>query len=300
MILVLYLKTLNGKISMYKKGYLMKKEIIKFETGLQIGLRSWGNASQITLLFLHGLESSAASFTELANLLSPEFRIIALDLPGHGSSTAEQAEESFSVASLARWVKEAMEQLDIKDLHVIGHSIGGNIALAFAEIFSVQSVVLLDGGYIRSSSIPGSSITEEIRFAKEHCENYTFASWVQFEEEVAEEGLAERLIEMMKPSMKTEPDAIKLILTSEHAGYYVKQHFNEPSIDTLSAVEVPVLLLRSTLPKEFNSHRESETARLKQYLALSVEEVKDTSHDIYWEKPEVLSQKISQWISRKK
>ncbi|MGB6406048.1 MAG: hypothetical protein WBF39_01155, partial [Planococcus donghaensis] len=78
------------------------------------------------------------------------------------------------------------------------------------------------------------------------------------------------------------------------------QHFNEPSIDTLSAVEVPVLLLRSTLPQEFNSHRESETARLKQYLALSVEEVKDTSHDIYWEKPEVLSQKISQWISRKK
>lgn len=130
----------------------MKKEIIKFETGLQIGLRSWGNASQTTLLFLHGLGSSAASFTELANLLSPEYRIITLDLPGYGSSTAEQAEESFSVASLARWVKEAMEQLNIKDLHVIGHSIGGNIALAFAEIFSVQSVVLLDGGYIRSSS----------------------------------------------------------------------------------------------------------------------------------------------------
>jgi len=277
----------------------MKKEIIKFEDGLQVGMRSWGNMNHTTLLFLHGLGSSSASFTELANLLSQKYRIIALDLPGHGSSTAEQAEESFSVASVARWAKEAMEQLNIKDLHVIGHSIGGNIALAFAEIFSVQSVVLLDGGYIRSSSIPGSLITEEVRFAKEHCDNYAFASWTQFEAKMAKEGLTERLIEMAKPSMKTENDAIKLILTSEHAGYYVKQHFNEPSIDTLSEVDVPVLLLRSTLPKAFNSHRESETARLKQYLALSVEEVKDTSHDIYWENPKMVSKKISQWISRK-
>jgi len=220
-------------------------------------------------------------------------------LPGHGLSTAEQAEKSFSAASMARWVKEAMEQLDIKDLHVIGHSIGGNIALAFAKIFSVQSVILLDGGYIRSSSIPGSSITEEIRFAKEHCDNHAFSSWTQFEEKMAEDGLTERLIEMAEPSMQAERDAIKLILTSEHAGYYVKQHFNEPSMDTLSEVDVPVLLVRSTLPKAFNSHRESETARLQQYLALSVEEVKDTSHDIYWENPEVVSQKISQWISRK-
>ncbi|RLJ87022.1 alpha/beta fold hydrolase [Planococcus citreus] len=278
----------------------MKKEIIKFEDGLQVSMRSWGNMNHTTLLFLHGLGSSAASFTELANLLSQKYRIFALDLPGHGSSTAEQTEESFSVASVARWAKEAMEQLDIKDLHVIGHSIGGNIALAFAEIFSVQSVVLLDGGYIRSSSIPGSSITEEVRFAKEHCDNYAFASWTLFEAKMATEGLTERLIEIAKPSMKVKRDAIKLILTSEHAGYYVKQHFNEPSIDTLSEVDVPVLLLRSTLPKAFNSHRESETARLKQYLALSVEEVKDASHDIYWENPKMVSKKISQWISSKK
>ncbi|MBU9675186.1 alpha/beta fold hydrolase [Planococcus sp. CP5-4] len=278
----------------------MKKEIIKFDNGLQIGMHLWGNMNHTTLLFLHGLGSSAASFTELANLLSQKYSIIALDLPGHGLSTAEQAEESFSAASMARWVKEAMEQLDIKDLHVIGHSIGGNIALVFAKIFSVQSVILLDGGYIRSSSIPGSSITEEIRFAKEHCVNHAFSSWTQFEEKMAEEGLIKRLIEMVKPSMQAERDAIKLILTSEHTGYYVKQHFNEPSMDTLSDIDVAVLLLRSTLPKAFNSHRESETARLQQYLALSVEEVKDTSHDIYWENPEVVSQKISQWISRKK
>ncbi|AUD13829.1 hypothetical protein CW734_09495 [Planococcus sp. MB-3u-03] len=110
--------------------------------------------------------------------------------------------------------------------------------------------------------------------------------------------MAERLIEMMKPSMKTEPDAIKLILTSEHAGYYVKQHFNEPSIDTLSAVEVPVLLLRSTLPQEFNSHRESETARLKQYLALCGRSERYFPRYLLGETGSV-EPKISQWISRK-
>lgn len=112
----------------------MKKEIVTLENGLQVGVHLWGNENQTTLLFLHGLGSTAASFTELATLLSAKYRILALDLPGHGDSTFIKDEKFFSVDSLANWGVKVLKYYNIRDVHVVGHSIGGNIGLAIAKM----------------------------------------------------------------------------------------------------------------------------------------------------------------------
>lgn len=276
----------------------MKKEIVTLENGLRVGVHLWGSENQTTLLFLHGLGSTAASFTELATLLSAKYRILALDLPGHGDSTFIKDEKFFSVDSLANWGVEVLKYYNIRDVHVVGHSIGGNIGLAIAKMRTIKSLILLDGGYIRSSKIPGSSLEEEVRMAEQHCKNYVFASWEQFETKLRERGLSQALMELAKLSMKEKNHQIKLILASDLAGYYVKQHFYEPSDEILTAVDTPVLLLRSTLPEEFNSHREKEAARFSQYLNVTVEAVEEASHDIYWERPDAVSSQISQWIEK--
>lgn len=277
----------------------MKKEIVTLENGLKVGVHLCGGENQTTLLFLHGLGSTAASFTELATSLSVKYRILALDLPGHGESTFIKDEKFFSVASVAKWVVEVLKYYNIQDVHLVGYSIGGNIGLAIAKVRSIKSLILLDGGYIRSSNIPGSSLEEEIRMAEQHCKSYVFASWEQFETELSGGGLSRPLVELAKLSMKEENHQIMLTLASDLAGYYVKQHFYEPSDETLTAVNTPVLLLRSTLPEEFNSHREKEAARLGQYLNIAVVAVKEASHDIYWERPGAVSSQISQWIESK-
>lgn len=276
----------------------MNKEIITLENRLQVGVHMWGHENQTTLLFLHGLGSTAASFTELANFLSVKYRILAVDLPGHGESTFIKDEKFFSVASMAKWVVEVLKYYNIQDVHLVGHSIGGNIGLAIAKVRSIKSLILLDGGYIRSSNIPGSSLEEEIRLAEQHCKSYVFASWEQFETELSRGGLSRPLVELAKLSMKEENHQIMLILASDLAGYYVKQHFYEPSDETLTAVNTPVLLLRSTLPKEFNSHRQKEAARLSQYVSVTVKTVEEASHDIYWERPDAVSNQIRQWIEK--
>ncbi len=276
----------------------MNKEIVTLENGLQVGIRIWGSENQTTLLFLHGLGSTATSFTELATSLSVKYRILALDLPGHGESTYIKDEKFFSVASMAKWVVEVLKYYNIRDVHVVGHSIGGNIGLAIAKMRSIRSLILLDGGYIRSSSIPGSSLEEEVRMAEQHCKSYIFDSWEKVETELREGGLSPSLVELAKLSMKEEEYQIKPILASDIAGYYMKQHFYEPSEETLTKVDAPVLLLRSTLPEEFNSHRKKEAARFSQYLNLTAVAVEEASHDIYWERPAAVSSQISQWIGK--
>ena len=276
----------------------MKKEIVTLENGLRVGVHLWGSENQTTLLFLHGLGSTAASFTELATLLSAKYRILELDWPGHGESTFIKDEKFFSVDSLANWGVEVLKYYNIRDVHVVGHSIGGNIGLAIAKMRTIKSLILLDGGYIRSSKIPGSSLEEEVRMAEQHCKNYVFASWEQFETKLRERGLSQALIELAKLSMKEKNHQIKLILASDLAGYYVKQHFYEPSDEILTAVDTPVLLLRSTLPEEFNSHRQKEAARFSQYVSVTVKTVEEASHDIYWERPDAVSNQIRQWIEK--
>lgn len=276
----------------------MEKKIITLENRLKVGVYTWGGENETTLLFLHGLGSTGASFDGVANMLSSKFRILAFDLPGHGKSTFLREEKRFSAEALSDWVVAVLKQLDINQIHIAGHSIGGNIGLALAGENVAKSLILLDGGYIRASSLPGSSLEEEVRMAEQHCENLVFASWDQYEADSQESGLSASFIELAKLGMKMDGNQVKMILPSEIAGFYMRQHFHEPHEKILTKVKLPVLLLRSSLPTEFNSHRAKETDRLSEHVAITVETVNGASHDIYWDQPEIISASITRWVKR--
>lgn len=246
---------------------------------------------------LHGLGSTGASFYELATSLGASYNVLALDLPGHGSSTPLPDTKLYTAQALAEWVLAVLSQLNIKDFHIVGHSIGGNIGLAIAKTNCAKSVILLDGGYLRSSSIPGSSLEEEVKMEEQNCVSYAFSSWQHYVNALKEEGLSDPLIEMVKTRMADDGKQIKMILQSDVAGMYMKQHYDEPTAETLTGIKIPVLLLRSTRPEEFNAHREVEVDRLRQQLNVTVENVEDASHDIYWEQPATVCASIKQWIS---
>lgn len=87
-----------------------------------------GNA----IVFLHGFCESKEIWSSFTVPLQEKFRIIALDLPGFGSNT-EQPVEDFSMEAMADYVYKAVHQLEVKKCIVVGHSLGGYVALALAE-----------------------------------------------------------------------------------------------------------------------------------------------------------------------
>lgn len=78
------------------------------------------------LLCLHGWKSDGASFEALANKLQ-SFRVIALDLPNFGQS--EDNRDCTSLDSYARFVEKFIQKLNIDSCSLIGHSMGGQIAI---------------------------------------------------------------------------------------------------------------------------------------------------------------------------
>jgi pimeloyl-ACP methyl ester carboxylesterase len=82
------------------------------------------------LLFLHGFAQSSYCWRELAARL-PGRRCVALDLKGFGQSD-KPADGAYRVSDQARLVRGAIEALDLRDLVLVGHSLGGAVALATA------------------------------------------------------------------------------------------------------------------------------------------------------------------------
>ena len=82
-------------------------------------------------VLLHGYLESMLVWDDFVPLLYKNVRVVTLDLPGHGIS--EVKGEVHTMEYLARVVHDALQELGIGRATIIGHSMGGYVALAFAE-----------------------------------------------------------------------------------------------------------------------------------------------------------------------
>jgi pimeloyl-ACP methyl ester carboxylesterase len=80
------------------------------------------------IVAIHGLGATKASFLATVAALAPRFRVIAIDLPGHGDSS-----KPVGAPYDARWFGEAvvqlLDELELERAHVVGNSLGGRVAL---------------------------------------------------------------------------------------------------------------------------------------------------------------------------
>ena len=79
------------------------------------------------VLMLHGLGGTKISFLPTVAALAPDFRMIAMDAPGFGDS--DKPIGSYDAAFMARWAVSLLDSLGIERADVLGHSMGGRIAL---------------------------------------------------------------------------------------------------------------------------------------------------------------------------
>jgi pimeloyl-ACP methyl ester carboxylesterase len=83
------------------------------------------------LVLLHGFLESLNIWDTFANKLSVGFKIVAIDLPGHGKT--EEFGEVHSMELMADTVKAVLEHLHIQECVMIGHSMGGYVTMEFAS-----------------------------------------------------------------------------------------------------------------------------------------------------------------------
>ena len=83
------------------------------------------------LVFIHGLGASTATWLACRDLLQGRYRVVAIDLPGHGQSTVSTDPSEYTRDRVLEHIDQVVADLDGRPVFV-GHSLGGYLALAFA------------------------------------------------------------------------------------------------------------------------------------------------------------------------
>jgi pimeloyl-ACP methyl ester carboxylesterase len=121
----------------------------------------------VPIVLLHGVGSSASGWDEAAKVMSMRgFHVIAVDMPGHGQSTKGPGD--YSLGSLASSVRDLLDHLGIEQAVIVGHSLGGGVALQFHYQYPshVAGLVLVSSGglgretnlILRLFAMPGSGV----------------------------------------------------------------------------------------------------------------------------------------------
>ncbi|MFB3389996.1 alpha/beta fold hydrolase [Flavobacterium sp. LAR06] len=121
-----------------------------------------------TIVFLHGFLENKKMWQEYVSFFSKQFRIITIDLLGHGESDClgyvHTMEEN------ANAVQEVLASLKIEKAIVLGHSMGGYVGLAFAELYPqhIQKLVLLNSTSKEDSAEKKVNRTRAIKAVKQN------------------------------------------------------------------------------------------------------------------------------------
>ncbi len=89
-----------------------------------------GNGKE-TLVLLHGFMENLSIWSDMEPHFSDNFSLLKIDLPGHGQS--EIIAEVQTMELMAEEVKKVLDHENITKIHLLGHSMGGYVSLAFAE-----------------------------------------------------------------------------------------------------------------------------------------------------------------------
>ena len=122
--------------------------------GLRIHALEWGKGGGRPLILLHGIARAARAFDHLAPHFSNDYRVIAVDLRGHGDSEWD-AGGAYLVEDYVKDLEAFVAQLGLRDIVLWGNSTGGRVAQVFAGLHAewVAAVIVEDVGPERPPSV---------------------------------------------------------------------------------------------------------------------------------------------------
>jgi pimeloyl-ACP methyl ester carboxylesterase len=124
------------------------------------------------VLLIHGITSSLRTWSKVLPRLAESHRVIAPDLLGHGASAKPRGD--YSLGSFASGLRDIMIALDVPTATVVGHSMGGGIAMQLAYQFPerVERLALVNSGglgrevslLLRAATLPGAELVLPLLF----------------------------------------------------------------------------------------------------------------------------------------
>ncbi len=139
----------NAKSVKETKSINKMKEIKRDNATIHYQITGSGNT---TLLFVHGSYIDQTYWEKQVKYFNPNYTVVTLDLPGHGKSGTER--KHWSTQGFAEDVVTVIKELDLKNVILIGHSMGGDINLIAATSSPENIIGFIGIDNFRNAAMP--------------------------------------------------------------------------------------------------------------------------------------------------
>lgn len=232
------------------------------------------------VLLLHGFTGKGSTWKQLVNVLKSNWKVIVLDLPGHGETLVEKPR---SMTQFCSDLSQFLSFLQVEKIHLVGYSLGGRTALSFAMLYPNRILSL-----ILESASPGLEKEEERIDRKKYdyqlaktIEQNGISYFVHFWESIPLFKSQRKLPKSIRDSIRKE----RLSHTEEGLAQSLRYMGtgSQPSWwDQLEKLDVPVQLITGDQDKKF-VHINHEMKKLLPNVTM--QEVKNTGHCVHVEQP---------------
>ncbi|MBK8968234.1 MAG: alpha/beta fold hydrolase [Lewinellaceae bacterium] len=256
-----------------------------------------------TLVFIHGLGANLKAWQKNVDSLSAHYRCIALDLPGYGKSG--KGDYPYGMAFFAGAVRSFCETLDLQNVVLVGHSMGGQVALtmALADTSRLAKLVLIapagietfsaaEAGWLKTvytSAVIQNTPPEQIR------KNFllNFYQWPEDAEFMYEDRLFLRETEEYQAWCAMLPKCVAGML-------------DEPVFDKLEQVTLPSLIFfgenDALIPNTF-LHKNQTTVQIAEQAQAKIpgsrlRQIPECGHFVQWEQAEKTNRAIRDFLAQ--
>ena len=269
--------------------------------GLTLRVREWPTDGP-PIVLVHGLASNSRIWDNVGGRLAERYHVVALDQRGHGLS--DRPTDGFTFDKVVGDLVGMIQALGLDRPTLVGHSWGGNVVLALAASHPdlVSGLVLVDGGFIEISAMPGRTWDKvRVEMAPPDLTHLTFAQFLERARGGDSAQYWSPTVEAtLRTSFKDGPDGhIQPSLRREDHLEILRALWEQKPLELFPRVTVPTLIVPARRPNA--TGRAAEMAPMRERLVASAAAalpngrllwMENTVHDIPLQRPAELVEAI--------
>jgi len=269
---------------------------------LKLHYAVWGDESKPPLLLIHGNRDHARTWDQVAVQLKQDYCVYAVDLRGHGDS-AWSVGSQYSLPEFVLDVAMLARELNRNPLTVVGHSLGGAVALEYTGVFPglVSKVVAIEGlGPRVGEPVPASSrmrrwIGHMQEFDQRHPRRY--ASFDDAVKRMRDENphlTAEMARHLTLHGMRENEDGTRTWKFDNYVRLHSPYEFNiAEAREIWNQIRCPVLLIRGSESWAADPEEDGKASAFHNYKTVLV---KDAGHWVHHDQLKVFMQVLRDFL----
>jgi len=241
-----------------------------------------------TMLLIHGFLEELSMWKRVTAYFEPNFRVVSLDLLGHGKTG--NLGYIHSMEAQAEMVKFLLDELQISKCIVIGHSMGGYVALALADLFPemVSGLCLMNSSSREDSPEKKTNRDRGIKAVKQNHRTFIKMAIPNLFSADNRDVFPAKIKEITREALNMGPQGIIAALEG--------MKIRKDRFSVLKEINIPVLMIlgRKDTALDFDQLlQEAESARAEKIIF-------GDGHMSYIENEEALIEGLSKWAPIKK